>query len=93
MTKPITLNETQMELLEEFVKADADVIDLARQVSECKGVTESYRVLNMHFQNMWAKRSQMARKLASSLAITFVAEQGPRKNPEGTAGNTETSAS
>jgi hypothetical protein len=42
-------------------------------------------------QNMCFKRGALALVLAKSIAVSFVAEQGPQVNPVETASDTETS--
>ena len=91
MEKTITLNGTQMKLLEAYMETDASVLELVEQLNENRG-GDGQRTLRNHFENMCDKRSRLASRLAASLSITFVAEQGPRVNPEETAGDAGTPA-
>jgi hypothetical protein len=90
MEKTITLNETQMELLKNYIKVGEDVVALAKQCRECPD-GPAYRVLNIHFENKRDCVLKEARVLAESLAIAFVAEQGPQVNPVEIASEAETS--
>ena len=91
MAQTITLNAEQTKLLKEFISTDADVLELVEQLNENRG-GDGQRTLRNHFENMCDKRSRLASRLAASLSITFVAEQGPRVNPEETAGDAGTPA-
>lgn len=79
-----------MKLLKEYIAADNDQCELAKQCVECPD-GPGYRVLNIHFENMCAKRDKYARLLCSKIAQAFVAGQGPQVNPVEIASETETS--
>jgi hypothetical protein len=85
----MSFDEEDMKLLKEYIAADNDQCELAKQCVECPD-GPGYRVLNIHFENMCEKRDKYARLLCSRIAQTFVAEQGPQVNPVGTAGEAAT---
>jgi hypothetical protein len=91
MDSTITLNAEQTKLLKEFMQTDADVLELVEQLNENRG-GDGQRTLRNHFENMCDKRGRIANRLAASLQMSFVAEQGPRVNPEGTASGAGTPA-
>ena len=84
------MNVAQIGILMGFMEADQAVKDTALRCNECATRGEPYRLLELHVDNMRVKRSELALCLAKSLAITFVAEQGPQVNPVETAGEAAT---
>ena len=92
MKKTITLNEKQMEMLKNWMKTDQDLLELADQCVASKGGLAGFRVANIRFEDMRNKRDREAYLLVASLQMSFVAEQGPRVNPEETAGDAGTPA-
>jgi hypothetical protein len=89
--RDIILNVAEIGILMGFMETDQDVKDIAKQCNECATRGAGYRVLENHLQSMCSKRDKLALNLAKSLAITFVAVQGPQVNPVEIARETETS--